>query len=153
MRFLLRHVDSYLSLASAVVLFFLMAVTVVDVLGRYVFNRPLPGSAEISATLLAILVYLCLAQINYRMQNIKIDLLNFSATSTLGRVSTALTRLSTAFCSAWLAFELTFLAGDFARRHDMSSYLNIPWAPLAYFMALMALLAALYSFITPRSIE
>jgi len=42
-----------LSATSAGVLFLMMAITAVDVTGRYVFNKPLPGGFEMTELLLA----------------------------------------------------------------------------------------------------
>ena len=41
-----RAVQSALGALTAVVLFAMMALTCVDVVGRYLFNRPVPGYAQ-----------------------------------------------------------------------------------------------------------
>ena len=61
---------------ASVMLFFLMAVTVVDVTGRYVFNAPLPGSSEITELLMAVLVYTGLPGVSRLEKHISVDLLD-----------------------------------------------------------------------------
>jgi len=39
-----RHADALLGVAASVILLLMMALTVVDVVGRYVFSRPLRGA-------------------------------------------------------------------------------------------------------------
>ena len=49
--------DRTLGAAAAVLLFGLMAVTTVDVIGRYIFNWPLRGGFELTELLLLTLVF------------------------------------------------------------------------------------------------
>ena len=54
--------DRVLGAAAAVLLFCLMAVTTVDVIGRYIFNFPLRGGFEITELLLLTLIFAGLYQ-------------------------------------------------------------------------------------------
>ena len=56
-RFASRARRPALGVTSAAVLFLMMAITAVDVAGRYVFNKPLTGGFEITELLLAALIY------------------------------------------------------------------------------------------------
>src|SRR5215510_10146204 len=49
--------DRALGAAAAVLLFGLMALTTVDVVGRYFFNRPLRGAFEVTELLLLTLIF------------------------------------------------------------------------------------------------
>ena len=43
-----RRADALLGIAASIILLLMMALTVVDVVARYVFNRPLRGAFEVS---------------------------------------------------------------------------------------------------------
>lgn len=63
-------------LAIGVALFLaLMVLGAGDVIGRYVFNRPITGTMEISQVLMAGMILLAWAYTQYRKANIKVDLL------------------------------------------------------------------------------
>ena len=49
--------EGALGVTSATVLFLMMMITAVDVIGRYVFNKPLAGGFEITEMLLAALIF------------------------------------------------------------------------------------------------
>jgi TRAP-type C4-dicarboxylate transport system permease small subunit len=48
--------EAVLGFTSAAVLFLMMFVTAVDVVGRYVFNKPLNGGFELTEMMLAALI-------------------------------------------------------------------------------------------------
>jgi TRAP-type C4-dicarboxylate transport system permease small subunit len=54
-------VEEGLLLLAAIAIFFIMLLTVSDVTGRYVFIRPVPGTAEISELVLVIIIFLGLS--------------------------------------------------------------------------------------------
>jgi TRAP-type mannitol/chloroaromatic compound transport system permease small subunit len=55
------HVEDWFMIISGVLVFVLMALTVVDVAGRYFFNQALQGSVEISEVLLLVITVLSVA--------------------------------------------------------------------------------------------
>ncbi|MFC2042003.1 TRAP transporter small permease subunit [Chloroflexota bacterium] len=58
---------------SAAALSILMFLTVIDVGGRAIFNKPLIGTHEISSSLLVVMVFLGLAYVQAQKRNIAID--------------------------------------------------------------------------------
>lgn len=71
----------------------LAMVTFVDVVGRYVFNHPLPGGIEISSSLMAILIFSSFVVATDHDEHVRVDLLVDSISS---RVRTVLLRLASA---------------------------------------------------------
>ena len=65
--------EGALGVTSATVLFLMMMITAVDVVGRYVFNKPLNGGFEITEMLLAALIYCGLPLVSQRREHIVID--------------------------------------------------------------------------------
>lgn len=136
---------------TALLLFLLMLITVVDVAGRYFFDRPLPGSAEISAITLGLLVYAALPGVSRGREHITVDLFTVAAQSALGRFMRRLATLAGVVCLAVVGYEVWVLAVDYAQQGDTSSFLHIPYAPVAGFMALMAVVAAVFTLWSHRS--
>lgn len=133
--------EKLLEALTALLLFLLMAITVVDVAGRYFVGRPLPGSAEISAIVLALLVFAALPLVSRRREHITVDLFTFAPGSALGRASGAIAITFTSICSVWIAVEVWLLARDLVAHGDTSSFLKIPYAPVAFFIAIASLIA------------
>ena len=65
-----------LAAVSCLVLFLMMAMTFVDVTGRYLFNSPLPALAEIISFMMAGLVFCILPMVYFREGHVTIDLLD-----------------------------------------------------------------------------
>ena len=63
-----KTLEKLLGLISAVVLFLMMIITTVDVFGRYVLNKPLPGGFEMTEMALAVLIYAALPLVSMRRE-------------------------------------------------------------------------------------
>lgn len=59
---------------SSVVIFIMMILTFIDVIGRYVFHKPIFGGTEIIAALLALTIFSGLGVINARDDHITVEL-------------------------------------------------------------------------------
>ena len=131
-----------LSVVAALVLFVLMMLTAVDVIGRYVFNRPLPGAFEITEMMLAALIYCGLPLVSQRREHIVIDTFDHFMSRGVRR---GLDMAAETVCSATL-FGLAWLVLGRASRvldyGDTTTVLKLPLAPVAYLMAAMLLATA-----------
>ena len=132
-----------LGITSASVLFLMMLITAVDVVGRYVFNQPLPGGFEVTELLLAALIYCGLPLVSARREHIVIDTFDpfFSP-----RVKRGLDMAAEVICAVALGgvgFLLFRRALRVAAYGDTTSTLKIPLAPIAYLMGTMIVIAAL----------
>lgn len=134
--------EKLLGTLTAALLFVLMMVTVIDVGGRYFFGKPVPGSAEIGAILLALIVFGAFPLVSLHRRHITVDLFSFSPDSAAGRASSFLAVASTSLCSLWIGAEVWQLARDAAKLGDTSSFLHIPYAPIAFFIAITAMVSA-----------
>src|SRR3546814_2116480 len=56
---------------AATILFCLMVCTFVDVVGRYVFNSPLPGALELTEIMMASLIFTILPVVSARSDHIR----------------------------------------------------------------------------------
>lgn len=73
-------INGLLTHASSIALGLLMFLTVADVLGRYLFNRPVPGTFELTEMSMVLIVFLALGLAQHHKEHISLDLAytNFS---------------------------------------------------------------------------
>ncbi len=132
-----------LGATSATVLFLMMLITAVDVFGRYVLNKPLPGGFELTELLLAALIYCGLPLVSARREHIVIDTFDplFSR-----RVKRALDMVAEVVCAltlagmGWLLFRRALRVAEYG---DTTNVLKLPLAPVAWLMGTMIVIAAL----------
>ena len=129
--------DRALGAAAAILLFGLMALTTVDVIGRYVFNRPLRGAFEVTELLLLTLIFAGLPLASRAGEHVTLDFID----QLLGRRgSSLLARAVDLVCGALilgLAWRVWVKAGKIAGYGDITDVLRLPIAPFVYFMTLM----------------
>jgi len=131
-----------LGVVASIVLFVMMMLTAVDVVGRYVLNRPVAGAFEITEMMLAALIYCGLPLVSQRREHIVIDTFDHFMSR---RVKRGLDMAAEIVCSAslfgiaWLVFRRAARVLDYG---DTTTVLKLPLAPVAYLMAAMLLATA-----------
>jgi TRAP-type C4-dicarboxylate transport system permease small subunit len=71
-----RRIDTIMGYASACLVMVIMVFVSTDVVGRYFFNHPIPGTYEFSEVLLALIIFLALPYVQYLKANIAIKILS-----------------------------------------------------------------------------
>jgi len=125
-----------LGAAAAGILLAMMLLTVVDVVARYVFNRPVRGAFEVTELMLVVLIFAGLPLVSFTDEHAVMDFID----RLLGpRSQRGLERLVQLACAAFL-FLLTGLMWRKADRiwayRDATDVLRIVYGPFVYFMAL-----------------
>ncbi len=145
-----------LGAAAALLLFGLMAVTTVDVIGRYIFNWPLRGGFELTELLLLTLIFAGLPLVSRADEHVTLDFID----GLLGpRGRAFLRRLVDLVCGLiilGLAWRVYIKAGKIAGYGDSTDVLRILVGPFVYFMALMVAVTAivhLLKAVLPRKTE
>ncbi|MEO7336767.1 MAG: TRAP transporter small permease [Caldimonas sp.] len=136
-----RWLVGALGFTSAAVLFLMMMITAVDVVGRYVFNKPLNGGFELTEMLLAALIYCGLPLVSQRREHIVIDTFDPLMSA---RVKRALDMLAEVLCSLILGgigYLIFRRAARVAEYGDTTNVLKLPLAPVAYLMGAMIIVA------------
>ncbi len=138
-----RRVEAILGGAASAILLAMMLLTFVDVVARYVFNRPLSGAFEVTELMLVVLIFAGLPLVSYANEHALMDFVD----RLLGaRSQRLLERLVQAACAAvmFLLAWLVWLKADriWAYR-DATDVLRIVYGPFVYFMAVMIGLAGL----------
>ncbi|HWM41686.1 MAG TPA: TRAP transporter small permease [Burkholderiales bacterium] len=120
----------------------MMTLTFVDVVARYVFNRPLRGAFEVTELLLLVLIFGGLPLVSHADEHVTMDFID----KLLGRGRDLWQRAVQMLCAA-IMFLLTWLVWIKANRisayGDATDVLRILYGPFVYFMALMIALAGL----------
>jgi TRAP-type C4-dicarboxylate transport system permease small subunit len=118
---------------------------VADVIGRYLFNAPIPGAFEVIEILMGITIFAAIPVATVKGEHIVVDLLDpivpASLTSALKRITAVLIGLVFATLT-WLLWEL---GQRTAESGWVTDTLRIPLAPVGYFAALMTAVAALFA--------
>lgn len=70
----LSVIDKSLEFLTAILLFAMMLLTFIDVIGRYIFNSPVYGAAEIIQMLLAGVIFSALPLVTRRDSHISVEL-------------------------------------------------------------------------------
>ncbi len=130
-----RRIDAVLGIAASILLFGMMTLTFVDVVLRYVFNRPLRGAFEITELMLLVLIFAGLPLVSHADEHVTMDFID-KLFGPRGRQ--AIVRAAHALC-AGIFFFLTWLvwlkAGKIAAYGDTTDVLRILVGPFVYFMA------------------
>lgn len=137
---LLERVLGWVAGAS---LFGMMALTFVDVLGRKLLDRSIPGSLEVTELLMFGVIFAALPLTSLRGEHVLFDLLDHVLPPALRGVQGALSNL---FCSALLAggaWLVYVRAGRTADQGDTTAQLQLPMAPWYYAAAALLLATAL----------
>jgi TRAP-type C4-dicarboxylate transport system permease small subunit len=139
------------ALLGAAALLAMMLLTVVDVVGRYAFDAPLGGAGEATEILLALVVFAGLPLASLAGEHIRIDILDVLLGARAQRRQRVLGSVCAAAGCGLLAWRLWLRGNELMDYGDVASHLKIPLAPLAWFMALCCIVAALaFAFIAWR---
>jgi len=126
----------------AVMVFLLMMITVVDVLGRNLFNLPLTASFELTRLTLGMMVFVALPLISANDEHVTIGLFNSIFKGRTANRKQFVVSLFLAFlCAVW-ARELWVQATALAQQNEMMMFLKVRLAPFVYVMSALTTLTA-----------
>lgn len=120
----------------------LMAITVVDVFGRYILNAPLLGAYELSETSIGIVVAVALPLVALNDGHIRLTLFDGLMGRAVKRVRDAVSALLFAAASAILAWRMFAELQNAAALGRTTDLLGIPRAPILGVISLMFALSA-----------
>lgn len=138
-----RRVEAILGGAASVILLAMMLLTFADVVGRYVFNRPVRGAFEVTELMLVVLIFAGLPLVSYADEHALMDFIDrLLGARAQRRLVRAVQAASAAFM--FLLAWLVWLKADriWAYR-DATDVLRLVYGPFVYFMAVTLGLAGL----------
>lgn len=127
----------------------MMALTVVDVIGRYIFSAPLTGAGELTELLLAATIFLGLPAVSLNNEHVTVDLVTDRLAQRLQPWRKAAIGLVSALVLVVVAWRIWVYADQIAAYGGSTSSLRIPIAPLGYFCAICTVVGAALSAAVP----
>ena len=147
-----RRFDAALGFAASVILFGMMMITFVDVIGRYVFNRPLQGAFEVTELMLLVLIFAGLPLVSHADEHVTMDFIDHLFKERGRRVLISIAHAVVAITLLGLSWLIWVKAGKISGYGDTTDVLRIAVGPFVYFMAAMIALSGLihaWKIITP----
>jgi TRAP-type C4-dicarboxylate transport system permease small subunit len=132
-----RKADAVLGIAASALLLCLMLVTFVDVVARYLFNRPIRGAFELTELILLVLIFAGLPLVSHADEHVTMDFIDRMLPA---RAVPVLIRVAHGLVAAvffFLTWQVLIKAGRIAGYGDTTDVLRIPVGPFVYFMAAM----------------
>ncbi|MFB0923156.1 MAG: TRAP transporter small permease [Alphaproteobacteria bacterium] len=126
-RAVLPRILSVLETFSAILLFVMMALTFVDVIGRYVFTAPIFGAAEMVQFLLAMTIFGGLSLINASDSHITVELFEPWFKRRIPRLQPILVQSFSVIVMSIIAWQLTVFAIE---AHEIGSFTVVLEWPL-----------------------
>lgn len=138
-----RRAEVALGVAASAILMSLMLLTFVDVIARYLFNRPLRGAFEVTELMLLVLIFAGLPLVSLANEHATMDFIDrlFGARGK-DRLERAV-HVASAAIMALLAWLVWLKADRIWGYRDATDVLRIVYGPFVYFMAVMIGLAGL----------
>ncbi len=121
----------------------MMLLTFVDVVMRYLVNRPIRGGFEITEMMLLVLIFAGLPLVSHADEHVTMDFVDRVLPA---RATDLLVRTVHALCAAvmfFLTWQVWLKAGKIAAYGDVSDVLRFAIAPFVYFMAVMIFVTGL----------
>ncbi|WP_137129908.1 TRAP transporter small permease [Rhizobium sp. FY34] len=132
-----------LSLICGLMLLAMMFVTLLDVLGRYIFNSPLQGATELTALLLVSTIFIGLPAVCLDEENVTVDLVTDYMPDWVQPARRAVVRLLSAAVLGLVSWRLMVYGHDLASYGETTVSLHLPVAPFAYLCAATTCVAGL----------
>lgn len=127
-----RRFEAALGFVVGAVLFVMMLLTFADVMGRYLFNYPVPGSFEITEILMAMLIFAGLPLVSRREEHVTVDLVDHVVRPRARRALRLVVELASGLLLLGLAYLMWRKAQKIAAYGDTTTVLQIHYAPFVY---------------------
>ena len=141
-----KRADAVLGVAASAILFCMMMLTFLDVIARYLINRPIRGAFEITELMLLVLIFAGLPLVTHAGEHVTIDLIDRLLGARLRGLLNRLMELICAGLMFFLTWQMILKAGKIAAYGDTTDILRIPVGPFIYFMAAMIAVSGLVHF-------
>ena len=136
-----QRVEALLGVVASAVLFVMMGLTVVDVVARYVFSRPIRGAFEVTELMLVVLIFAGLPLVTFASEHAVMDFVDrVLGARPLASLVRGVHVVSAAFM-ALLAWIVWLKADRVMAYRDATDVLRILYGPFVYFMAVTLALA------------
>jgi TRAP-type C4-dicarboxylate transport system permease small subunit len=139
--------DLTLKIVMATLLFAMMTITTVDVVGRYLLNAPVPGGFEIVQYLMAIVVFASLPLTTAADSHLSVSLVGGHLRGGGKRIHRTFVMALSVTALVVIAWRMADQGQILANSQQVSGFLELPLAPVAYAMCALAWLAAVIALV------
>jgi TRAP-type C4-dicarboxylate transport system permease small subunit len=136
-----RPADAILGGAASAILLAMMLLTVVDVVARYLFKRPVRGAFEVTELMLVVLIFAGLPLVSYGDEHAVMDFIDRALRPAGSRALWRAVQVASAAFMFLLAWLVWLKADRIWAYRDATDVLRIVYGPFVYFMAVMIGLA------------
>lgn len=140
-----RWLRRSIALVCAVLLLAMMFLTIADVLGRYIFNSPVPGASELTELILAAVIFTGLPAASLDGDHISVDILAERLRRPAAVLLSKLVAVISSAVLALVAWRLWVIGNQIASYNGITPTLKLPIAPLGYLVAVLCMIAAAIS--------
>ena len=119
-------VSRFISSMAAIVLFWIVAITCINVIGRYFFNAPLYAGEELVKVSMAGVIFLSLPALFFRNEHIVVDLFPVFQRGYLGWILSLVFLGIAAYCLWIIADKTMFYANRSWEDKDTYEYILVP---------------------------
>ena len=140
---IVRSLGKILSNISVVMLMVLMFLGASDVIGRYIFNRPITGTLETSQILMAGMILLTWADAQSQKAHLKVDIIFSRYPPRVQAIGEFLILLMSLFLFALIIWRSTTIALSDWQQGRIVETINLPLAPFKLFVPIGALVLCL----------
>lgn len=138
-----------LAAIAAVLIALMIGVTCIDVIGRYLLNRPFGGAYELTQMLLAALVFVALPLTTADGGHVEVDLALHLFPRPVQALLGRLAGWVSAVALAYFAWRLVIIGLDQWHEGTRSASLMLPMAPLAFVAAASCAVSAAILILRP----
>ncbi|WP_339115168.1 TRAP transporter small permease [Thioclava sp. GXIMD2076] len=132
----LPSAHTVLAVLGGILLMAMMGLTVVDVVGRYLFNAPLKGAAELTELLLCATIFLGLPAVALRNEHVTVDLVTDAMPDRWQPWRRMACGIFSAVVLGVVTWRIWVYADQIAGYGGATTNLLLPIAPLGYFCAI-----------------
>ncbi|WP_020395175.1 TRAP transporter small permease [Thiolinea disciformis] len=132
-----------LNLIAGSALTLMMIITCIDVIGRYVFNKPLVGGVELIEVLLGVMIFMALPVISWRNEQVVVDILDPFVPHHVSFVRNVLFNVVTAIALIVIGMRIWELGARASSHGEVTEYLHLPVGMVISFFGVMCWFTAL----------
>lgn len=148
------QLERLLEIVICLCLLAMTAVTLLDVVGRYLLNSPLAGGYEIAEMLMGLTVFAALPLVSRTEGHLTVSLLTDGLSGTTRRIHRIAMLIVSQVALAFIAWRMGVQSGIVAHSRATTGSLQIPLWPIVWMMSALAWCAAsLVFFMTVQAIS
>lgn len=138
-----KKASSILSAIGTGMLFVLMLLGAVDVIGRYLFNKPIIGAQEVGTVLLGVMVFFSWGSTQIAKANVNVDLFVLHFPPRVRAIVDLVTTFLSLILFGLIAWQAAVTGKDFHEAGRLIYVIHWPLAPFQFVVSFVALVLCL----------